>query len=173
MSKSIRNRLLAIKKIISIFFSTLNDFLLILGLSIPNELANKIALKSNRNLRRALLMCETAYVAHYPFTNDQEINEPDWEVFLRETAKQILQKQTVEQVMLIRDRLYELLCHCIPADIIFKVKISKPAHDFYIFHYFDFREKINSNDFEFREKNKKFTVFKKVINRHFDYFLLF
>ena len=66
-------------------------------------------------------MCETAYVAHYPFTNDHEINEPDWEVFLRETAKQILQKQTVDQIMIIRDRLYELLCHCIPADIIFKV----------------------------------------------------
>ena len=66
-------------------------------------------------------MCETAYVAHYPFTNDQEINEPDWELFLRETARLISQKQSVDRVMEIRDRLYELLCHCIPADIIFKV----------------------------------------------------
>ena len=69
-------------------------------------------------------MCETAYVAHYPFTIDQEINEPDWELFLRETARLIGQKQSVERVMEIRDRLYELLCHCIPADIIFKVIIN-------------------------------------------------
>ena len=66
-------------------------------------------------------MCETAYVAHYPFTSDQEINEPDWEVFLKETARLISQKQSVDRVMEIRDRLYELLCHCIPPDIIFKV----------------------------------------------------
>lgn len=90
------------------------------GLTIPNELANRIAIKSNRNLRRALLMCETTYVAHYPFTSDQEISEPDWEIFLRETAKLASQQQTVERVVMIRDRLYELLCHCIPADIIFK-----------------------------------------------------
>ena len=92
------------------------------GLTIPNELATRIALKSNRNLRRALLMCETTYVAHYPFTADQEISEPDWEIFLRETARLASQQQTVERVVMIRDRLYELLCHCIPADVIFKVK---------------------------------------------------
>jgi len=90
------------------------------GITIPNELVNKIAMKSNRNLRRALLMCETAYVAHYPFTNDQEIVEPDWELFLKETARMIVQNQSVERIMAVRDRLYELLCHCIPADIIFK-----------------------------------------------------
>ena len=93
-------------------------------MTLPNELATKIAIKSNRNLRRALLMCETAYVARYPFTNDQEINEPDWELFLRETARLISQQQSVERVMVIRDRLYELLCHCIPADVIFKVIFS-------------------------------------------------
>lgn len=92
------------------------------GLTIPNDLATRIAVKSNRNLRRALLMCETTYVAHYPFTSDQEISEPDWELFLKETARLASQQQTVERVVMIRDRLYELLCHCIPADIIFKVK---------------------------------------------------
>ena len=90
------------------------------GLSLPNELASRISIKSNRNLRRALLMCETTYVAHYPFSVDQEISEPDWEVFLRETARLAAQQQSVERVIMIRDRLYELLCHCIPADVIFK-----------------------------------------------------
>ena len=93
-------------------------------MTLPNELANRIAVKSNRNLRRALLMCETTYVARYPFTVDQEINEPDWELFLRETARLVSQQQSVERVIMIRDRLYELLCHCIPAEIIFKVVFS-------------------------------------------------
>ena len=66
-------------------------------------------------------MCETAYVAHYPFTNEQDVSEPDWELFLKETARLIVKQQSVENVIAIRDRLYELLCHCIPADIIFKV----------------------------------------------------
>lgn len=90
------------------------------GLTLSNELAARIAVKSQRNLRRALLMCETAYVANYPFTNDQEVSEPDWEIFLKETARMISQQQTVERVLVIRDRMYELLCHCIPADVIFK-----------------------------------------------------
>lgn len=91
------------------------------GLTLPNELANRLAVKSNRNLRRALLMCETTYVSHYPFTNDQEISEPDWETFLRETARLAAQQQSVERVIVIRDKLYELLGHCIPPDVIFKV----------------------------------------------------
>ena len=91
------------------------------GINLPNELAQRISIKSSRNLRRALLMLETAYVANYPFTNDQDISEPDWEMFLKETARLISQQQSVDRVLQIRDRLYELLCHCIPADMIFKV----------------------------------------------------
>lgn len=90
------------------------------GINLPNELAQRISVKSSRNLRRALLMLETAYVANYPFTNDQDISEPDWEMFLKETARLISQQQSVDRVLQIRDRLYELLCHCIPADMIFK-----------------------------------------------------
>jgi len=90
------------------------------GLSLPQELAQRLANRSQRNLRRALLMCETTYVAHYPFAADQEISEPDWEVFLRETARMAAQQQSVERVVAVRDRLYELLCHCIPADVIFR-----------------------------------------------------
>lgn len=90
------------------------------GASLPNELATRIAQKSSRNLRRALLMLETAYVARYPFTADQDISEPDWELFVKETARLIVQQQSAERVLQIRDRLYELLCHCIPPDVIFK-----------------------------------------------------
>ncbi|XP_076343731.1 replication factor C subunit RfC38 isoform X2 [Tachypleus tridentatus] len=57
------------------------------SLSIPPELAKRIAEKSNRNLRRALLMCEAC---------------------------------RVQQLFEVRGRIYELLIHLIPCDVIFK-----------------------------------------------------
>ncbi|GBN42017.1 Replication factor C subunit 3 [Araneus ventricosus] len=63
-------------------------------LSLPAELAQRIAEKSNRNLRRAILMCEACRVQQYPFSPEQEIVEPDWEVFLRDTANFIAQEQS-------------------------------------------------------------------------------
>jgi len=90
------------------------------SLTLPPEMALKIAEKSRRNLRRALLMCEACRVQQYPFNPDNEIAEPDWEVFLRETAKMIAQQQSPKRLLEVRARLYELLTHCIPSDVIMK-----------------------------------------------------
>ncbi|CAH1778098.1 unnamed protein product [Owenia fusiformis] len=90
------------------------------GLNLPSQLATKIAEKSNRNLRRALLMCEACRVQQYPFSADQSVSEPDWEVYLRETANMIVQQQSPQRLLEVRQRIYELLTHCIPADIIMK-----------------------------------------------------
>ncbi|XP_032878784.1 replication factor C subunit 3 isoform X2 [Amblyraja radiata] len=57
------------------------------GLILPQELARNIAEKSDRNLRKALLMCEAC---------------------------------RVQQLLEVRGRLYELLTHCIPPEIIMK-----------------------------------------------------
>ncbi|KAG8136809.1 hypothetical protein E2320_005366, partial [Naja naja] len=64
------------------------------GLPLPQELARRIAEKSGRNLRKALLMCEACRVQQLPFTPDQDISEADWEVYLRETANAIVSQQT-------------------------------------------------------------------------------
>lgn len=90
------------------------------GLNLPSELARKIAEKSQRNLRRAILMCEACKVQQYPFNTDQEVTEPDWELYLRETAKMIVEQQSPRRLYEIRGRLYELLIHCIPPDVIMK-----------------------------------------------------
>lgn len=90
------------------------------GLSLPTELANRIIEKSDRNLRRALLMLEACKVQQYPFTAQQDIVELDWQVYLKETAKQIITEQTPAKLEKIRDRLYELLAQGIPPDMIFK-----------------------------------------------------
>ena len=54
----------------------------------------RIAEVSDRNLRLALLMCETCKIDQYPFTEDQQILEPDWKVrfytyFIKKIIKSI------------------------------------------------------------------------------------
>ncbi|CAC5421511.1 RFC3_5 [Mytilus coruscus] len=90
------------------------------SLNLPTELARRIAEKSNRNLRRAILMCEACRVQQQNFTVDQEVTEPDWELYLKETAQLIAQQQSPKRLLEVRGRLYELLTHCIPPDVIIK-----------------------------------------------------
>ncbi|GBP57955.1 Replication factor C subunit 3 [Eumeta japonica] len=119
---AIRSRCLTIRvsaptetEIVSVLYSVCKRE----GLSLPSELAVRIAKASDRNLRRALLMCEACKVQQYPFTPDQKITEPDWQVFIRDTASMILSEQTPKKLGEVRQRLYELLIHGIPPDMIF------------------------------------------------------
>ncbi|KAM7350601.1 replication factor C subunit RfC38 [Cochliomyia hominivorax] len=90
------------------------------NIALPLELAERIIDKSERNLRRAILMLEACKVQQYPFTAQQDIVELDWQVFLRETASQILTEQSPAKLEKVRDRLYELLAQGVPPDIIFQ-----------------------------------------------------
>ncbi|XP_066555852.1 replication factor C subunit 3 [Amia ocellicauda] len=95
------------------------------GLTLPGELAKHIAEKSGCNLRKALLMCEACRVQQYPFSVDQDIPETDWEVYLKETANAIVSQQSPQRLLEVRARLYELLTHCIPAEIVIKGLVSE------------------------------------------------
>ncbi|CAL8142035.1 unnamed protein product [Orchesella dallaii] len=90
------------------------------GIIMPLELADRISDSADGNLRRAILMLESCRAEKYPFVDKQPIVEPDWEKYLRETAFIIVQEQSPQRLLLVRERLYELLCHCIPADLIFR-----------------------------------------------------
>ncbi|KAB0802839.1 hypothetical protein PPYR_05025 [Photinus pyralis] len=95
------------------------------GLTIRSEFAQKIAEKSNRNLRRAILMCEACKVEQYPFAPNQNIAEPDWLMFIRAMARKISHEQSVNTLASVRGDLYELIIHGIPNNIIFQTMVSE------------------------------------------------
>lgn len=65
-------------------------------------------------------MLEACKVQQYPFTANQNVVELDWQIYLRETATQILFEQTPARLESVRERLYELLSQGVPPDVIFK-----------------------------------------------------
>eukprot|EP00127_Corallochytrium_limacisporum_P000075 Clim_evm14s3 gene=Clim_evmTU14s3 len=90
------------------------------GFDLPEDFARKVSAASGRNARRALLMLEAARMRQYPFKANQEVPQPDWEIYVQGTAKLILAKQDPEQLLLVRGRLYEILAHCIPVSLIIR-----------------------------------------------------
>ena len=63
-----------------------------------------------------------AEVCHVKGVTDGPPPEYDWEIYLKETARKIIEQQTPSQVLLVRSRLYELLVRLIPPNIIFQVR---------------------------------------------------
>lgn len=90
----------------------------------PRPLAKRIADSAKGNLRQALLQAETCRVQQYPFTDNQPIEQPEWACYLKETAARIIQEQSPKRLLEVRGRLYEMLAHCIPADVIMRVSAS-------------------------------------------------
>lgn len=93
------------------------------NLRLSDVFARRIAVESKRNLRRALLSLEASKVRQYPFTDDQIIQVPDWELFVREIANGILSEQTPKKLKEVRGQLYELLAHCIPPTVIIRTLV--------------------------------------------------
>ena len=89
-------------------------------LTLPDELAARIAKASGRNLRRAILALEECKVAQYPFDAAMAVPQPDWEVYIKAIAQDICREQSPARLVATRDKLYELLAKCIPADVILK-----------------------------------------------------
>jgi hypothetical protein len=66
----------------------------------------------------------------YPFNIKQEIVEPDWEVYLRETGQKMVSEQSPKALLEVRGRIYELLSHCIAPEMIIKVNFSNNCISF-------------------------------------------
>ena len=84
------------------------------------DLATKIALSSERNMRRALLILEAMRVqcGNDHMTNDLQVQLPDWAVYINQLAKVCLEDASPAGLLKARDMMYNLLSNCIPADVI-------------------------------------------------------
>jgi len=90
------------------------------SLTLPESMGKDISLHSQRNLRRAILMFEATKVANYPFKENQRVEKTDWEEFVAQIATQIINEQSPRRLLEVRNKLYELLSHCIPPEVILK-----------------------------------------------------
>lgn len=96
------------------------------SLTVPDDVLVRIALSSDRNLRRALLMMETARVQlGHALPSDLVPPLPDWELFIVKLARDILQEQSPSKLIAARDMLYELLSNCIPGDVIMQTLVRE------------------------------------------------
>lgn len=98
------------------------------SITLPDELAINIARESSRNLRRSILMLEACHVQKRDgLTADQPVQKTDWELYIIQLAGEITAEQTPQRLMAAREKLYELLVNCIPADVILKTLVKEIA----------------------------------------------
>ncbi|KAJ5072286.1 replication factor c subunit 3 [Anaeramoeba ignava] len=90
------------------------------GIKLPNYFADTIIEKSEFNLRKALLILESAKMDQYPFSQNQTIQPPDWEKLIIKMAHLMIEEQSPARLLILRNSIFELLTHCIPPDLIFK-----------------------------------------------------
>lgn len=81
-------------------------------------LFSRIAKDSDRNLRRAILMLEACCVKQQPLTDDQLIPKAEWDEYTFSLANLMLQEQSPAGLLKARDKVYDLLANCIPADVL-------------------------------------------------------
>jgi len=88
--------------------------------ALSEDAARAIAVESERNLRRALLIAETMKA-----TGSKDPVKPDWKEYLDQTADLIQSQQSIKRATEVRTRLYELQLRLIPEDVIFKHLVNK------------------------------------------------
>jgi replication factor C subunit 3/5 len=94
----------------------------------PFELAMKVSLHSDRNVRRAVMMLEAARVQVAPSSQmlaSQPVQVPDWEIYITKLAREIMAEQTPSKLLQAREMLYELLVNCIPGDVIMTTLVNE------------------------------------------------
>ena len=91
------------------------------SIAMSEVLAARIARESGRNARRALLCLEAARVRHgQALADDVTLPRPDWEDAVEACARMLLAAQTPAQLLRVRGRLYELLGHCLPPELLLR-----------------------------------------------------
>jgi len=84
------------------------------------EFVEKVIDASERNLRRAYLLLQMNYQRHEKkqIINQRKIIRLPWQIFLDEICNDCCKEQNVEVLKKVRIKFYELVCNCIPPNII-------------------------------------------------------
>jgi replication factor C subunit 3/5 len=91
------------------------------GFNLPRPLAQSICNFSKRNLRRAIMMLQTAKLKNENLSDKTYVPAPEYETYTRDIAKMVISEQSPKQLRAIRSKLYELLVKGITADMIFGI----------------------------------------------------
>ncbi|KAF7457504.1 replication factor C subunit 5 [Cryptosporidium felis] len=86
------------------------------GLRVSNDYLQQIVVESECNLRRAILILETAYTQS--FLNPPSSMKLPWQRVCNDIATSIIKNPHPKTLLDAREPLYDLLCSCIPADLI-------------------------------------------------------
>ena len=89
--------------------------------NLPPELATRVCDQARRNLRRAIMMLQTAKLKNPNLSAGSHVPSPEYETFTKEIAKDVLLEQSPKQLRQIRSKLYDLLTKGITPDMIFQV----------------------------------------------------
>lgn len=92
---------------------------------VPSELAHRIATKSNRDLRRAMLILETTCIHSPQLNKDMPLADEAWDAAIKNVANMMLREQSPKMAMEVRGKLYELMAACLPSDFILKELMMK------------------------------------------------
>ncbi|CAD6599113.1 BAH_G0002830.mRNA.1.CDS.1 [Saccharomyces cerevisiae] len=85
------------------------------------DILKRIAQASNGNLRVSLLMLESmALNNELALKSSSPIIKPDWIIVIHKLTRKIVKERSVNSLIECRAVLYDLLAHCIPANIILK-----------------------------------------------------
>ncbi|KAL1954055.1 hypothetical protein VTO42DRAFT_1789 [Malbranchea cinnamomea] len=95
------------------------------GLVDAPGLNKRVAKECGRNLRKALLIFEAVYAQNEKVTEDTPIPPPDWEALISVMADEIMAERSPARILQVRERLYDLLTHCIPPTTILKTLTFK------------------------------------------------
>jgi len=92
---------------------------------------NEIIAYSNRDMRKFLLLLEVYKVKAESGQRNIEIKKllPDWELYVERLIAQIIKINTIQQIVPVRNKLYELLIHLIPTEVIFRQLVQGLTHD--------------------------------------------
>jgi replication factor C subunit 3/5 len=95
-------------------------------IQLPDQVAKIIVERSDRNIRKSLLLLQSIRVKQYPFTiaHTNIYTLIDWEQAVDDVAKWVLEEQSPNQMQHCRQRIQDVLSKSIPAEMVMKTLVS-------------------------------------------------